>query len=104
MPPRAGENDALLVGRAFVVSRSVRIENEGALHRVHLGDEDHGVFTSLTEALEYVCEVEKAHLQRYDPKLPRISIKAARGTNLAWVDIEGWPKERINLCLDSVYR
>lgn len=62
------------------------------------------MFTSLTEALEDVCEVEKAHLQRYDPKLPRISIKAARGTNLAWVDIEGWPKERINLCLDSVYR
>jgi hypothetical protein len=85
------------------VTRSVRIDAEGDLHRVHLGEEDHGVFTSLTKALEYVCEVEKAHLQRYDPKLPGVSIKAARGINLAWVEIEGWSKERITLCLDGIY-
>lgn len=85
------------------MSRSVRIDSEGALHRLHLGDEDHGVFTSLTEALEYVCEVEKVPLKRYDPKLPDVSITGIRGTNLACVEIKGWPKERLTLCLDTVY-
>jgi hypothetical protein len=85
------------------VNRSVRIESEGNLQRVLLGDEDQGVFTSLTEALEYVCEVEKVPLKRYDPNLPAVSITGIRGTNLACVEIEGWPKERLTLCLDSVY-
>ncbi|MFB0493635.1 hypothetical protein ABIE45_006291 [Methylobacterium sp. OAE515] len=85
----AGRSSTLPRSGDGAVTRSVRIDGEGDLHRMHLAEEDYGVSTSLTEALEYVCELEKAHPQRYDLKLPEASIKAARGTNLAWVEIEG---------------